>query len=180
MPLAFADKYEFFACRALLRSSQHTQLNSTPAFTMTKPEPKPIAPEQLVELAARVVAADRFPCLATIDGERPRLRPVSPVKTAGFTIYVANLRFYAKTEQIAANPQVELCYMDDGHNQVRISGVAYIETHRGTLQEIWDANPLMRQFLGSLDNPDLIVYRIEPSQVRFMQEWALEYYEVPL
>jgi hypothetical protein len=38
----------------------------------------------------------------------------------------------------------------------------------------------MRQFLGSLDNPELIVYRIDPAQVRYMQEWALAYYDVPL
>ena len=47
-------------------------------------------------------------------------------------------------------------------------------------QQIWDTNPLLRQYLGSLDNPELIVYRIRPTRVRFMKEWALEYYEVPL
>ncbi len=50
---------------------------------------------------------------------------------------------------------------------------------RGLLEEIWSANPLMRQYLGSVDNPELIVYRIQPVQVRFMREWALEYHEVP-
>ena len=32
---------------------------------------------------------------------------------------------------------------------------------------------------GSLDNPELVVYRITPARVRYMQEWALDYYEVP-
>ena len=147
---------------------------------MSKPAPKPIDPDKLIELALGVIQADRFPQLATIDGDQPRLRPVSPVKTDGFTVYVANMRFYHKTQEIAANPKVELCYLDDGHNQVRITGVAEIVQDRAVLQEIWDANPLMRQYLGSLDNPQLIVYRIEPRQVRYMQEWALEYYEVNL
>ena len=66
------------------------------------------------------------------------------------------------------------------YNQVRLTGVAEIVTERPVLQEIWDANPLMRQFLGSLDNPQLLVYRIRPTRVRFMQEWALEYHEVPI
>jgi general stress protein 26 len=145
---------------------------------MTKPTPTPIDPAKVRELALDVVASDRFPMLATIDGDQPRLRPVSPVKTEGFTVYVANLRMYDKTRQIAANPKVELCYMDDGHNQVRLSGVAEIVTERPLLEEIWNANPLMRQYLGSLDNPALIVYRIRPTRVRYMQEWALEYYEV--
>ena len=145
---------------------------------MTKPIPTPIDPAQVKELALGVIAADRFPYLATIDGDQPRLRPVSPVRTEGFDVYVANLRFYHKTAEIAANPRVELCYMDEGHNQVRLTGVAEIVTDRPLLEEIWNANPLMRQYLGSLDNPQLIVYRIKPTRVRYMQEWALEYHEV--
>lgn len=147
---------------------------------MTKPVEKAIDPAKAADLARSVVASDRFPQLATIDGDQPRLRPVSPVKTAGFTVYIANLRSYHKTAEIAANPKVELCYVDAGHNQVRITGAAEVVTQRDVLEEIWAANPLLRQYLGSLDNPELIVYRIRPSRVRYMQEWALEYHEVPL
>ena len=147
---------------------------------MTKPTPDPIDPDQLVELAQAVIAKDHFPNLATIDGDQPRLRPVSPVRTDGFVVYVANLRFYAKTAQIEANPKVELCYLDEQHDQVRITAVAEVLTDRSLLQEIWDANPLMQQYFDSIDNPDLIVYRMVPQQVRFMREWALEYKSVPL
>jgi general stress protein 26 len=147
---------------------------------MTQPIPTPLDPAKVHELAQAVVHADRFPNLATIDGDQPRLRPVSPVRTDGFTVYVANLRMYHKTAEIEANPKVELCYLDDHHDQVRITGVAEIVTDRPLLQEIWDANPLLRQYLGSLDNPALIVYRIRPTQVRFMKEWALDYHEVPI
>lgn len=147
---------------------------------MTKPTPTPIEPARARELALAIIAADRFPMLATIDGDQPRLRPVSPVRTEGFTVYVANLRMYHKTQEIAANPQVELCYMDPGHNQVRLTGIAEILTDRPLLEEIWQANPLLRQYLGTLDNSELIVYRIRPTRVRAMQEWALEYLEVPL
>lgn len=147
---------------------------------MTRPTPEPIDPARVKEHALAVIAADRFPMLATIDGDQPRLRPVSPVKTDGFTVYVANLRAYHKTGEIAANPRVELCYLDDHHHQVRLTGLAEVVTDRALLEEIWQHNPLLRQYLGTVDNPELIVYCIRPTQVRFMQEWALEYYEVPL
>ena len=147
---------------------------------MSKPVPKPIAPADLLDLARGVLKSDRFPVLATMDGDQPRVRPVSPVRTDGFTVYVANLRMYHKTVEIAANPKVELCYVDEHHDQVRISGVAEIVTERPLLEEIWAANPLLRGYLGSLDNPALIVYRVRPTRVRFMREWALEYHEVPL
>jgi len=145
---------------------------------MPKPEPKPIDPAELKQLALAVIAADRFPQLASIDGDQPRVRPVSPVRTDEFTVYVANLRSYHKTVEIEANPKVELCYLDGEHNQVRITAVAEVLSDETLLQEIWDANPLLRQYLGSVDNPQLIVYRMVPQLVRYMREWALEYYTV--
>jgi general stress protein 26 len=145
-----------------------------------KPTPEPVAPEDVPALAAAVIAADRFPRLATVDGNRPRVRPVSPVRTEGFTIYVANLRGYHKTSEIEANPRVELCYLSPEHDQVRLTGIAEIVTDLALLQEIWRANPLLRHYLGTPDNPELIVYRIRPERVRFMREWALDYHDVPL
>ena len=74
---------------------------------------------------------------------------------------------------------MELCYLDGDHDQVRISGIAEVVTDRGLLREIWDGNPLLRSYLGTIDNPELIVYRIAPERVRYMKEWALEYHEIP-
>jgi general stress protein 26 len=145
-----------------------------------KPTPKPFAPAELKALAEAVIAADRFPHLATVDRGRPRVRPVSPVRTDGFVIYVANLRSYHKTGEIAANPAVELCYLSGEHDQVRISGRAEVVSDRALLADIWAENPLLRHYLGTIDNPELLIYRVVPEQVRFMREWALDYHEVPL
>lgn len=147
---------------------------------MSKPPPKIVDPALVPQLAADLVRRVRFPLLATVDGDQPRLRPVSPVRTEGFTIYVASLRNYGKTAEIEANPKVELCYLDEDHNQVRITGTVEVVNDRRLLDEIWNANRLLQHYLGSVDNPDLIVYRITPVRVRYMVEWALEYYEVPI
>src|SRR5437016_5929386 len=140
--------------------------------SMTQPVPERVDPSRIVELALAVVKADRFPHLASIDGDQPRLRPVSPVRTDGFTVYVANLRSYHKTNEIAVNPKVELCYLDDHHDQVRLTGVAEVVTERAVIAEIWESSPLLRKYLGTIDNPELILYRVRPTRVRFMKEWA--------
>jgi general stress protein 26 len=145
-----------------------------------RPTPEAVNTANLVALALAVIKADRFPRLATLDGDQARVRPVSPVRTDGFTVYVANLRRYHKTQELAANPKLELCYMDEKHDQVRLTGLAEVVKDGTLLQEIWDANPLLRTYLGSLDNPEFIIYRVRPERVRFMREWALDYYEVPL
>jgi general stress protein 26 len=135
--------------------------------------------DDLLARAHATIKNARFPQLATLDRDQPRVRPVSPVRVDGFIIYVANLREYHKTAEIAACPKVELCYLDDAHDQVRITGVAEVLTDAEIISEIWETNPLLRKYLGSPDNPSLIIYRIRPTRVRFMREWALKYEEVP-
>lgn len=147
---------------------------------MAAPTPPPIDPAQLPTLAHAVIRNARFPQLATMDGDQPRVRPVSPVRTDGFTTYIANLRGYHKTGEIAANPKVELCYLDEHHDQVRITGRAEVLTDPALLASIWESNPLLRRYLGTPDNPALVIYRVVPERVRFMREWAIEYHEVPL
>jgi hypothetical protein len=100
---------------------------------LTKPTPQPISPDEVRERAPAVGRADRFRHLAPIDGNQPRLRPVSPVRTDGFVVYMANLRRYGKTAEIAANPKAERCYLDDHHDQVRISGLAEVVTDHALL-----------------------------------------------
>jgi len=121
----------------------------------------------------------KFPILASMDGDQPRVRPVSPVRMTDFVAYVASFRSSHKTGELAQNAKVELCYMSDGHDHVRITGLAGLVTDRDLIQDIWDANPLLRSFLGTIDNPEFLLYRIVPTQVRFMREWALEYHDVP-
>ncbi|MFP6882690.1 MAG: pyridoxamine 5'-phosphate oxidase family protein [Roseibacillus sp.] len=131
-------------------------------------------------MARNVIQEAKFPMLASLDGDQPRLRPVSPVRVDGYTVYVANLRGYHKTAEIAANPKVELCYLAPNHDQLRITGVAMELDDQELIEEIWEENPLLRQYLGMSDNPELIIYRIIPHRVRFMREWALNYHDVPI
>lgn len=144
------------------------------------PTPAPVDPAALPALAQATMKAAKFPVLATAEGDQPRVRPVSPVRTEGFTVYVANLRRYGKTAELAANPKAELCYTDDDHNQVRITATAEILTDRALLEDIWASNALLRTYLRDIDNPELIIYIFTPTRVRYMKEWALEYHEVPL
>jgi general stress protein 26 len=144
-----------------------------------KPQPAPV-PEDVQALALATMKQAKFPVLASMDGDQPRARPVSPVRTDHFTAFVASFRNSHKTGEIERNPKVELCYMSGTHDQVRITGLAKVVTDRAVIQDIWDANPLLRSYLVTMDNPEFVLYEIVPTHVRFMREWALEYYDVPL
>jgi general stress protein 26 len=142
-----------------------------------KPKIAPL-PEDLRALVLEIMREAKFPMLATLDGDQARVRPVSPVRTDGFTVYVASLRSSHKTGEIEQNQKVELCYLDDHHDQVRITGRAERVTDRAFIDELFASYPLLRTYLGSPDNPEFMLYRIVPSRVRFMREWALEYHEI--
>lgn len=144
-----------------------------------RPQPIPL-PDDLREIALATMAEAKFPMLASVEGAQPRVRPVSPVRTDGFTVYVASLRSSHKTGEIEINGNVELCYLSEGHDQVRITGFCERVTDRSLLEDIWESNPLLRAFLGTIDNPEFILYKVIPNKVRFMREWALDYHEVPL
>ncbi len=140
-----------------------------------------MTPTEAHQAAAETIRRAKFPMLATVDPSgQPRVRPVSPVRVDGFHIYIANLRRYGKTAELAANPKCEICYLDDQHDQVRISGTAVVLTDAEMLRSIWESNPLLRKYLGTPENPELVIYHVEPERVRFMREWALEYIEVTL
>ncbi len=139
---------------------------------MTIAQLPPLSPAQLVEQALAVLRADRVCFLATTDGDQPRLRPVSPLKTDGFTVYVVNLQSYNKTREIAGNPKVELCYLDQHHAQVRIAGVAEVVDDPAVLRELVGEKTLLHGYLGTVDRSQFVLYRVRPAQVRYMQGWA--------
>src|SRR6187549_706043 len=124
-----------------------------------KPTPAPLT-EDVRELALATMRQAKFPMLASMDGDQPRVRPVSPVKTTEFTAYVASFRSSHKTGELLSNEKVELCYMSDKHDQVRITGIAEQVVERDVIQEIWDTNPLLRSYLVTADNPEFMLYRI--------------------
>jgi uncharacterized pyridoxamine 5'-phosphate oxidase family protein len=137
-------------------------------------------PAQVIEQALAVLRADHACFLATLDGDQPRLRPIAPVKTDGFTVYFVNLHSHNKTREIAHNPNVELCYLDQQNRQVRISGVAEVVTDSTLLQEVAGANTLLHAYLEPFDRSQFVLYRVRPTQVRYMKGWAAEYHRVPL
>ena len=147
---------------------------------MPKPRPQPITPDQLPAAALAVLDRHRFPMLATTDGAQPCVRPITATWHVGFTVYFANLKRFHKTIEMSVNPKVELCYLDESDDQVRITGIAELVADRATQEEAFRRDALLRQHLGSPDNPEFTLWRVTPIRVRFMREWALEYHEVPM
>jgi general stress protein 26 len=146
---------------------------------MPKPAPEPIDPAKLPELARGVIRAGKFPLLATVDGDQPRVRPMTLSWEEEFTTYYVSLRRFHKTVELDRNPKVEVCFLDEHHSQVRISGVAELVTDSRLRERAWSQDPLIPRFLGTIDNPEFMLWRVRPERVRYMKEWSLDYHDVP-
>jgi uncharacterized pyridoxamine 5'-phosphate oxidase family protein len=144
------------------------------------PIPEPVPPEELVALARGVIRANRFPFLATTDGSEPRVRPVTLSWEDGFQIFFVSLRRFHKTVELAANPRAEFCFMDEKHDQVRVTGIAEEVNDRALRERAWNQDPLLPGYLGTMENPEFMLWRVRPTRVRYMKEWAIDYHEVPL
>lgn len=144
---------------------------------LMKPELE-LTTEEIRYLALKTMSLAKFPVLASVEGMSPRARPVSPVRTEDFTVWVASLRRSDKTGQLAENANVELCYFAPNHDQVRIEGLAEPITDPSIRRDIFEQNPLLRAYLGSADNPEYLLYKVIPLRVRYMKEWSLRYHEV--
>ena len=123
---------------------------------------------------------DPFPVMTTVDGDQPCARPVSPLRNDDFVVWIASLRDSHKTGEVQRNPKTELCYMTNEHDQVRITGVIQTITDDAVRFELWNQSPLLQQFIPDVNDPQFVLYKVEPIQVRFMKEWALAYTEVSI
>ena len=62
---------------------------------------------------------------------------------------------------------------------MRITGLAEFVLDEPIRREIWNAQPLLREWLGEFDNLEFILYRIRPGRVGWMQKCSTVYHDVP-
>lgn len=138
------------------------------------------------EVIARIIKSCVYGQLATIsaDGKRPCVRPVCAFLQDDFSILVPSHSRTRKIEEIENNPAVELCFVDDEHWQVRLSGKAEVVESIEVKQRLIDTTlspKLWKGFFseGAADEK-FVLYRVRPESAEWMKEWELRYRSVEL
>lgn len=114
--------------------------------------------------------------LASIDGEVPRLRPMTKLYNQGFCIWSCSHKDTNKIKQIRENPMVEACFLDQSNRHLRVMGAA--EIFDGEVD--WEAMPFRKDELPMLEDPDYILIKIFPKEVRMVNDWSLEYKNIAI
>jgi uncharacterized pyridoxamine 5'-phosphate oxidase family protein len=81
--------------------------------------------------------------LATIDGDKPRVRPFGTVLVFENRLYFQTGKVKSVSRQIAANPNVEICAME-GDRWIRIEAVAVEDDRREPRKAMLDAYPALK------------------------------------
>jgi len=113
--------------------------------------------------------------MATCDGDRPRVRPMSPLAVEGHVVWMATWAASDKMAQLAANPRVELCYMDADHNHLRLRGRAEVCDDPAARRRMWDAYPLMHDYFQGPDDPQYVLLRFTTEEAMRMASMSRRY-----
>ncbi len=95
--------------------------------------------------------------LATVDGDKPRVRPFGTVDLYNGKLYIQTGKKKDVSKQIEKNPNVELCAFQDGV-WVRVAGKLVNDDSREAKKHMLDIYPNLRGMYNEDDDNTQVLY----------------------
>ena len=95
--------------------------------------------------------------LATIDGDKPRVRPFGTAEIFEDKLYIQTGKSKDVSKQIQANPNVEICAFKDG-KWIRVSGNLIRDDRVEAKKDMLDKNPNLRGMYNENDDNTIVLY----------------------
>ncbi len=95
--------------------------------------------------------------LATIDGDKPRVRPFGTAEIFEDKLYIQTGKSKDVSKQIEKNPNVEICAFKDG-KWIRVSGNLVRDDRVEAKKDMLDKNPNLRGMYNELDDNTEVLY----------------------
>lgn len=118
--------------------------------------------------------------LATCEDGQPRIRPMSFTLTPDGRLLSSTRDTSGKMREFAANPRVELCFVDADKNHVRIEGRIDVTGGSAAKHALLEAHPPAGRHFGTPDHPNLVHVEVVPTRVRWKPPGFNEYREVAI
>ena len=94
---------------------------------------------------------------ATIDGDKPRVRPFGTAEIFDNHLYIQTGKEKDVFKQIEKNNRVELCGFKDGR-WIRVSGSLVLDDRVEAKKDMLDKNPSLRGMYNELDDNTAVLY----------------------
>lgn len=95
--------------------------------------------------------------LATLDGDKPRVRPFGTVNIFEDKLYIQTGKKKPVSKQIAKNPNVEICAFKNGE-WLRLSGILVEDDRYEARKSMLDAYPNLRSMYDENDGNTQVFY----------------------
>ena len=112
--------------------------------------------------------------LATADGDQPHVRTFLMWYADESGFYFSTLSPKAVSDQLKANPKVEVCFVDQGEElsaakQMRVAGEIEMMDDPALVQKIAEERAFLSDLAGQPVDPFIEVFRIHEGDVHFWQ-----------
>lgn len=98
-----------------------------------------------------------FYFLATVDGDKPRVRPFGTAEIFENHLYIQTGKSKDVFRQISKNPNVELCAFKDG-KWIRVEGKLVADDRVEAKKDMLDKNPSLRNMYSEFDDNTIVLY----------------------
>ena len=95
--------------------------------------------------------------LATMDGDQPRVRPFGTIHIFEDKLYIQTGKIKPVSQQIHANPKVEICAFMEGE-WLRLAGTLAEDDRREARQSMLDAYPSLQAMYSADDGNTEVFY----------------------
>jgi uncharacterized pyridoxamine 5'-phosphate oxidase family protein len=116
---------------------------------------------------------------ATTDGKIVGVRPMGGWAWMGEELWCATSASSDKVAQLKIVPDAEYCFSKPEGEHVRISGPCAISTNNDDKLKLYEAVPLLKNYIEDPTSSDYVVIRMKPARIRIIQP-GMTYKEVPL
>ncbi len=102
--------------------------------------------------------------LATIDGDKPKVRPFGTAEIFDNHLYIQTGKKKDVFKQIKKNNNVEICAFKDG-KWIRVSGKLVLDDRVEAKKDMLDKNPTLRGMYDENDDNTAVLYFEEATSV---------------
>ena len=116
--------------------------------------------------------------LATSNGNKVGVRPMGSCVWMGNELWAATTDGTEKTMQLRKVPYAEYCFSDREGKHVRIAGSCTISTNNDDKLKLYEAVPILKNYIKDPSEPTYVVIRMKPERIRLMSQAGTKYEDI--
>lgn len=104
---------------------------------------------------------------ATVDGDKPRVRPFGFFMQHQGRLYFGMGKHKACYNQVVANPNVEICTANAKGQWIRIKGVAVFDESEETMAKAFETMPMLKEIYNAESGLTIANFYLENGEAEF-------------